>query len=319
MNRRNTAASHSTGGSSSSISLPPKKKFLQSNRFAAMYVANTSYPFFDAFTSSKPSQSAFHKEQISTSSYENLDRYVKAMYQSNLMDYRESQKVYQRPLPLLLQELLKLQSRNGKFESLQTLYRLLQMPIIISWNREETAEEWEKATALGLLVMRQHIEYFEDIIEQHDLANQWISRDTLLIEGRDVYTKNVGQGGSLNVVYPSMSQIDTIKSSSFVIGGMDPQQLQQLQQQQQLQQSRSQSTPQLAQNSSHFNDEGSQSSYQGGMSILTDQTIASSGKQKRKEEKQQKQEQQANSITNEEELDSQTINETTEVANPPWR
>jgi hypothetical protein len=180
-----------------------KKHFLKTKRFDAMYIPNTSWDFFDAFNSSKPSQLAFTKDEIS---YDNLDKYLKLTNKANIEEYRQENAIDQRPLPPLLTELLKLQARSGKYESLEAVCYLLEMPIeVVKFEERPFLQEWEKATALALAAMRQFIEYFDDIVEQHDLSVQWVPSTEFISDAREIYIGHQGTAGvsSLSALFPA--------------------------------------------------------------------------------------------------------------------
>jgi hypothetical protein len=181
----------------SSFTSIPIKKTLRSKRFDAMYIPNTTWDFFDAFTKSTPCQLAFNNEHLSS---EHLDKYMAMTHKTILEEERERNRIPQRALPPMIDELLKCQSRSGKFESLAEVSRILRLPPVLIFKRRNDFEEWEKATALAVAAMRQRIEFFEEIFEQHEMAAQWVQSGELISDARELFAAKVGTFESMNTL-----------------------------------------------------------------------------------------------------------------------
>ncbi len=178
--------------STTTTSLPVKKKnFLQSHRFDAMYIPNTSWDFFDAYNQSRPSQLAFNQEEIS---FDHLDKYLTMTYDANIEEYRNATRVITRPLPPLIAKLITLQSKNGKFESLDNVLALFHIPKDLPFFkcRHRAYADWEKATAYAIAAMRQEIEYFEELFEYHNLAEKWVQSGELISDARENFSRYRG-------------------------------------------------------------------------------------------------------------------------------
>jgi hypothetical protein len=195
---------------SSSTSIPIKKT-LRSKRFDAMYIPNTTWDFFDAFTKSTPCQLAFNNEHLSS---EHLDKYMAMTHKTILEEERERNRIPRRALPPMIDELLKCQSRSGKFESLADVSRILRLPPVLIFKRRNDFEEWEKATALAVAAMRQRIEFFEEIFEQHELAAQWVQSGELISDARELFAAKVGTFESMNTL-PASSLGDFTPTAFF--------------------------------------------------------------------------------------------------------
>jgi hypothetical protein len=195
---------------SSSTSIPIKKT-LRSKRFDVMYIPNTTWDFFDAFTKSTPCQLAFNNEHLSS---EHLDKYMAMTHKTILEEERERNRIPRRALPPMIDELLKCQSRSGKFESLADVSRILRLPPMLIFKRRNDFEEWEKATALAVAAMRQRIEFFEEIFEQHELAAQWVQSGELISDARELFAAKVGTFESMNTL-PASSLGDFTPTALF--------------------------------------------------------------------------------------------------------
>jgi hypothetical protein len=159
-----------------------KKEALISARYAPMYIPNTSWDFFDAFNNSLPCQLAFQDNQASLDG-RNLDWYLK-LHRKQVLD-EEKNKANNKPirvLPNYLKHLLSLQDSSGRFLQLLQIYKALDMPILdlSKVRRFDVCEEWELATALAMVILRQHHEYFEELYEYYNKAFQWIRYEELL-------------------------------------------------------------------------------------------------------------------------------------------
>jgi hypothetical protein len=167
-----------------------KNKLLTSSRWAPMFLPNMEgWDFMDKFTISKPTTLALSREQIS---YDHLDKYMKVTYKLNIEEQREAMKEVKRPLPPLLNKILKLQARDGKFDDLKRMFYLLHMPENTPFVRGKHYSDWEKATSFALAAMRQEIEYFDEIFEYHEKASKWISSGELISETRELLIKYQG-------------------------------------------------------------------------------------------------------------------------------
>jgi hypothetical protein len=158
---------------------------LVSARYAAMYLPNTSWDFFDAFTSSEQCKTAFNHDDISTKG-KNVKKYLRLTAAERLRMYRESQRASVQLPPQHILELLKLQHDNGKFLHLKEVLSCLFMPPSITFRNDDMFVEWEKATAFAVAAMRQQNEFFDHLCEAHDKAFAWMESNEILFEAREL-------------------------------------------------------------------------------------------------------------------------------------
>ncbi len=90
-------------------------------------------------------------------------------------------------LPPPFAELVKLQTYNGKWEDLNGVLKVLQMP---TWARVTVqgneASTWEQATSLAVAFMRQHYPMFDVLQKYHDKGANWFSTNEVLYAAREL-------------------------------------------------------------------------------------------------------------------------------------
>eukprot|EP01039_Chlorochromonas_danica_P000814 gene814-884_t len=193
------ATSSSSSNKKSKSSKQPQT--LISSRYAPMYLPNTSWDFFDAFNRSLPSQMAFTDNVISTEG-RNLDKYLrlhcKHLHEDELHTISITNSC-RLSLPSYLVKLLSYQDQSGLFKHLSQVLHVLDLSTVtLAWHtirQYEKYEEWQLATALAMVAMRQHGEYFDLLSEAYQKAKELLGSNNeelpheirLLLE--DVFAK----------------------------------------------------------------------------------------------------------------------------------
>lgn len=179
-----------------------------SARFAPMYVPNLSWDFYDAFCSSAPTKVAHERQTISTTE-KNLEKYLKIARNQEIKKNRQVNLEGTIQLPRYLQIMLKLQSDNGKFENLDILLQLLELPKN-SFSTFSSQIEWEQATSLAVATMRLNPELFEPLRVSYERAFAWIDSNQIVYEARAILLSRAGDGYEPKVT----SQMDSSSSLS---------------------------------------------------------------------------------------------------------
>lgn len=168
------------------------KKDKLSARYAAMYVPNLTWDFYDAFTSSEPTKIAHERQTVSITDT-NLEKYLSVSRTRELNRNRATANEGVIQLPRYLKIIKQLQSENGKFEELPILLKLLELPKDCMDNFSLT-EEWERATYLVITVYRLNPDYFEQLRESYDRAFIWAPLSKPIYEARNILLTKAGDG-----------------------------------------------------------------------------------------------------------------------------
>lgn len=176
------------------IDIPPpsiveaqEKKYLVSRRFADVDqydVPETSWDFFDAFSSSSQSQKAIENKEISTEG-ENLDKYLRQTAYSFYKNAKVNQEIEKNSLPSDLNDLVQLQSPDGKWNDLRKVLECLRLPISLRIGLDYS-NEWLQATTFAIAAIRQRTEFVFLLETSHERGLRWISNLKLLQEARDL-------------------------------------------------------------------------------------------------------------------------------------
>lgn len=200
------------------------KKPLVSSRYDAMYIPNTSWDFFDAFTQSPQCTAAFEQGETSIQG-KNLKKYLVVAEKERLRLYRE-QKAAANAIspPRFISELLLLQSSSGKFESLPAVLSCLFLPKDITFARDKMYTDWEKATAFAVAALRQQNQYFDLLCESHDLAYQWLTSNELVYEARELISTYQGTKTEVpkeSESIKSVSEVEKRDNIAMISDGID--------------------------------------------------------------------------------------------------
>lgn len=149
-----------------------------------------TWDFYDSFHKNNQTKLAIKNGEASFDG-KNLEKYLvlatgkrKKNALELLLESNNKKKV---DLPSPFEELVKLQTYNGKWEDLNGVLRVLQMPtwarVIIQGNE---ASIWEQATALAVAFMRQHYHMFDVLQKYHDKGANWFSSNEVLYAAREL-------------------------------------------------------------------------------------------------------------------------------------
>lgn len=151
-----------------------------------------TWDFYEALHSSDQTKLAIAAGE---SSIENIDKYLQLTTgrgkKIDALDlFLNSKKPKTVKLPHPFDELLPLQQSNGKWEDLDIVLKLLEMP---SWARviingvEPTV--WEQATALAVAYMRQHFYLFDILAVSHDRGSALFSSNEVPYAARELLSE----------------------------------------------------------------------------------------------------------------------------------
>jgi hypothetical protein len=151
-----------------------KPKYLQSKRFdVSQYdVPETSWDFYDAFSSSAPTQIALKNQETSTDG-DNLTKYLRRSAYVFYKSTPTSIAAAKNAPPAKIQKLLELQEPTGKWESLGKVLQCLQLPSYLRLEGCVTSLEWEQATAFAVAALRQNIDYVVQLEKAHNKGEKY--------------------------------------------------------------------------------------------------------------------------------------------------
>ena len=124
----------------------------------------SKWSFYESFHNSLETQLA-QRDHKSSIDKKNTQHYLNEAYQQRYQEHIV--KVNQTILPDYLQNLLNLANTYGKWMNLKEVLICIGLPVTINLF---IGLEWEQATALALIFMRQNVEYFNELQAMHDIG-----------------------------------------------------------------------------------------------------------------------------------------------------